>query len=279
MRKVAFVVFNHHNEIIDRFMLDHITDISGIGMRLRLSTIDGDIESIVTKVVQEKQDIKFKIHFVNRAYEKSEILTQWIEKYSTYDMRLGLEYTDGVITRYTEGKVTDFTKTEKDQYGQLVRECTFKPLSPFFSQIANTIKIKVAASGKSYPFVYPYSYGANVVTNNEINNTYILDVPITVKLTGTISNPSIRLFDEDDNEYCKVQFTGKDLTDGQYILINSDTRKIYFFDGSEEVDWTAEADPDADTFLRAKRGKSTLSVNLSISDTGELTGSWRQYGL
>ena len=70
MRKVSFVVFNHHNKIIDRFMLDTITDISGVGMKLNLSTIDGDIESVVTKVRLQKQPMKFKIHFINRSYEK-----------------------------------------------------------------------------------------------------------------------------------------------------------------------------------------------------------------
>jgi len=279
MRKVAFVVFNIDNSIIDRFNLDLITDISGVGFKLQLSTIDGDIESIVTKVVQDKQEIKFKIHFVNRAYEKSTVLEQWLEKYSTTSKRMALEYTDGVRRRYTEGKVISLSKTEKDEYGQLVRDCSFKPLTPFFSNIENVIKIKVAAIGKSYPYRYPYSYGKNVVENNEINNPYILDIPVTVKITGGLYEPTILLLDENDTEYSRIKFAGLTLAEGQYLIINSAERKIWFYNGEETQDYTAETDPSYDTFLRAKSGKSTISINLSTSDTGELTGSWRQYGL
>ena len=279
MRKVAFVVFDIDNSIIDRFNLDLITDINGVGFKLKLSTIDGDIESIVTKVVQDKQEVKFKIHFVNRAYEKSTVLEQWIEKYSTTSKRMALEYTDGVRRRYTEGKVTSLTKNEKDEYNQLVRDCSFKPLTPFFSNIENVIKIKVAAVGKSYPYRYPYSYGKNVVENNEINNPYILDVPVTVKITGGLYEPTILLLDENDTEYSRIKFTGLTLSEGQYLIINSAERKIWFFNGVELQDYTAETDPSYDTFLRAKSGKSKISINLNTSDTGELTGSWRQYGL
>ena len=279
MRKVAFVVFDIDNSIIDRFNLDLITDINGVGFKLKLSTIDGDIESIVTKVVQDKQEVKFKIHFINRSYEKSTVLEQWLEKYSTTSKRMALEYTDGVRRRYTEGKVVSLSKTEKDEYNQLVRECAFKPLTPFFSNIENTIKIKVAAVGKSYPYRYPYSYGKNVVENNEINNPYILDVPVTVKITGGLYEPTILLLDENDTEYSRIKFTGLTLSEGQYLIINSAERKIWFFNGVELQDYTAETDPSYDTFLRAKSGKSKISINLNTSDTGELTGSWRQYGL
>lgn len=279
MRKVAFVVFDIDNSIIDRLDLDLITDISGVGFKLKLSTIDGDIESIVTKVVQEKQDIKFKIHFINRAYEKSAVLEQWIEKYSTANKRLALEYNDGMMRRYTEGKLTSLSKTEKDEYDRLVREATFKPLTPFFSNIENTIKIRVASVGKSYPFRYPYCYGRSILENNEINNPYILDIPVTVKITGSIDRPSVYLLDENDVEYNRVTFSDITLTDGQYIIINSAERKIYYYNGVELQDYSAETDPSYDTFLRAKSGKSTININFEPSDTGELTGSWRQYGL
>lgn len=279
MRKVALVVFDIENKIIDRFNLDYITDIKGVGFKLKISSIEGDIEDVLTKVVQEKQEVKFKIHFVNYAYEKSAILGQWLEKYSIANSKLALEYGDGIITRYIEGKITELSKEEKDEYGRLIREATFKPLTPFFSNIENTIKIKVAAVGKSYPYTYPYSYGLNIVENDEINNTYILDVPITVKITGSITHPTILLLDEDGQEYNRVQFSEVTLSEGQYLIVNSADRKIYFFNGDELEDYTAEPDANFDTFLRAKRGKSTISINFEITDTGELTGSWRQYGL
>lgn len=280
MRKIAFVAFGIDNAVVDRLSLDLITEVQNVGYKLKLSTIDTDLEDIITKVVQEKQEVKFKLNFVNQAYEKSGIVSQWLEKYSTATARMGIEYNDGARVRHCEGKVTGLTKTEKDEFNRLVREVTFRPVSPFFTSIENTIKIKVAASGKSYPFRYPYAYGKNVVENNEIDNTYILPVPITVKISGTIYEPTILLLDENNAEYGRVKFTGVTLSEGQHIIINSADRKIWFFNGSVYTDCAAETDPNYDSFLQAApNSKSKISVNFEPTDTGELTGSWRQYGL
>jgi hypothetical protein len=279
MLKMNFVVFGTDNAIIDRLKLDLIANVSGVGFKLNLSTVNGDIENVLTKVVQEKQEMKFTINFINYAYEKSSLLDTWLQKYSTASTRLAIEYYDGIQYRYSEGKITVLSKGEKDEFGRLAREATFKPLTPFFTNVENVIKIKVSATGKSYPYKYPYSYGKNVVENNEINNPYILDVPITVKITGAVYEPTVMLFDENNVEYNRVKFTGVTLAQGQYIIINSAERKIYYYNGSELSDYSANTDPNYDTFLRARNGKSTISVNLTVSDTGEMVGSWRQYGL
>jgi hypothetical protein len=277
MRKVSFVVFDIDNSIKDRFNLDYITDLSGVGFGLKLSKLEGDIYDTLTKVVQEKQEIKFKIHFINRPYEKSAVLEQWIKKYSSIEHRLGIEYTDGVITRWTEGKVTKLTKNEKDEFGQLIREVTFTCFTSLFNNIEHRLRIKMSEIGKAYPYTYPYCYGNNAVENNEIDNTAVLDVPVTVTISGSIYEPTILLLDENKTEYSRVKFTGLTLAEGQRIIINSASSKIYFDNGAERQDYTSETDPNYDTFLWAKRGKSSLSINLQAGDTGELSGSWRQF--
>lgn len=279
MRKFAFVVFDIDNSIKDRFAVRLVTSPTGLGFKLKLSTIDGDIESVLTKVVQEKQEVKFAVNQVHFGYDKANLLTQWLEKYSGVNQRMAIEYDDGTRKRYCEGRVISLDKTEKDEYDNLVQQLTFLPLTPFFSNIENTIRIQTSAIGKSYPFRYPYSYGRSVMENNEINNPYLLEVPVTVKITGSIFEPTVRLIDESGTTYNRVQFTGVTLLEGQYLIINSAERKIYYYNGSDLMDYTAETDPSYDTFLRAKNGISRLSINLEGSDTGELTGSWRQYGL
>lgn len=279
MRSFALVVFDIDNSIIDKYPLGVVTNLSGLGWKLNLSKIEGDVSDILTKVVQEKQSIKVTMNLIGRGYEKFAVFTQWVQKYSFADSRLALEYNDGVQKRYIEGKLTELKKTEKDKFDNLACEAVFTALTPFFSSIENVVKIQIAAEGKNYSFKYPYSYGKNVIENNEIDNPYISPVPVTVKIYGSISNPVVQLLDEGGNSYCRVQFTGITLTDGQYIIINSATRKIYFFNGTALQDYTAETDPNYDTFLLAESGKSTLSINLAASDSGYLIGSWRQYSL
>ena len=279
MRKFAFVVFDIENKITERFGVDLITGPNGLGFKLKLSTLEGDIVDTLTKVAQEKQSVGMTVNFFRRGYERYLILSQWLQKYSVIDSRMALEYDDGVQVRYMEGRVTNLGKTEIDEYNVLSCEATFTPLTPFFVNVENTIRIRVSAVGKSYPFRYPYSYGKNVVENNRIENSYIADIPITVKITGVISEPTVLLLDENGNEYTRIRFPEVDLAEGQYIIINSATRKIWFFDGIVLQDYSAGTDPQHDTFLFAQRGISTISVNLASSDSGELTGSWRQYGL
>lgn len=279
MRKFAFVVFDIENAIIERFPLDLVTDPSGLGFKLKLSTIEGDVVDTLTRVAQEKQSINLTINFFQNGYEKYNILSQWLQKYSRPDTRMALEYDDETQPRYMEGKITELKRTEKDEYNLLACSAIFTPLTPFFSNIQNTIKIRVSSIGKSYPFKYPYSYGKSVVENNLIDNPYIADIPVTVKITGSIFEPTILLLDENGDEYSRVQFTGVTLTEDQYIVVNSSSRKIYFFDGVNLQDYSAETDPRYDTFLLAQNGVSKISVNLGASDTGELTGSWRKYGL
>lgn len=279
MRKFAFVVFDMENKIKERFNVDLISNISGLGFKMEMSTLAGDVTDTLTKIMQIKQPIKLTVNFWQNAYEKYNVFTQWLQKQSKIDTHLALEYDDDVQKRYIEGKVTELTKGEMDEYKLLSCAVTFTPLTPSFVNVENVIIIKVPDKGKSYPFQYPYSYGKNMVENNEISNPYIAPVPVTVKIAGSIEQPTVQLLNESGENYCRVRFSNITLTDGQYILINSASRKIYYFDGVEIQDYTAETDPNYDTFLMAESGKSTVSVNLNATDTGQLTGSWRQYGL
>ncbi|MDE7439755.1 MAG: phage tail family protein [Clostridia bacterium] len=279
MRSFAFVAFDIDNSITDRFPLDYVTGLSGLGWKLKLSKLEGDVSDVITKVMQEKQTINLTVNLIGRGYEKFLILTQWLQKYSFPDKRLALEYSDGVNVRYTEGKVTDLKRTEKDEFNNLSCAAQFTPTTPFFSNIENTIRISYSSKGKFYPYKYPYCYGRSVVENNEIDNPYLAEIPVTVTIYGSITNPSVSLLNEDGEEYCTVRFKDFNMTDGQFLIINSVTKKIWFFDGNSFTDWTAYADPSEDTFLLAQSGKSKVSINLDASDTGYLVGAWRQYAL
>lgn len=281
MRKFAFVVFDADNTILERFPLDKVTAPSGLGWKLKLTTLEGDVVDTITKVAQDKQTVKLTINFIDRAYERYNILSQWLQKYSRVDEHIALEYDDGTQARYVEGKVTEFSKAEKDEYGRLSCSVNFTPLTPFFVNIERKITITISSKGKSYPFKYPYCYGKNKVENDEINNPYIAPVPVTVTIHGSVSAPRVALAAEGEGDsYCSVSFPDITLRDGQSIIINSARRKIYFDDGSGKlVDYSANTDPSEDTYLFAESGVSRISTNFQVSDTGSLTGSWRQYGL
>ena len=280
IRKYALVILDKQDKIVDRYNLDLVTEPTDNGFSLDLSTISSDIEDIITKVVQKKQVITMNVIQYLNAYNKTNILANWIQKYSTAQYRMCLEYNDTTQTRYCEGKVTSLTKGEKDEYGEIIQKLSFTMTTPYFIKQEQTINIQVSSIGKKYPYTYPYSYGANKVENNEINNVYILDIPLIITIDGAISNPTISLVDENNEIYNTVKFSDFTLAQNEQLVINSAQRKIYKISNGIETDMSSETNPSYDTFLRAKNGTSKIIVNTADASTGfKLTGGWRQYTL
>lgn len=281
IRSYALVIMDKQDKITDRFNLDLVTNPTGNGFELELSTISTDIEDIITKVTQKKPTITMTVSQVKNAYLQANILANWIQKYSTADSRMFLEYNDTKVIKYCCGKVTKLTKTEKNEYRELAQDLTFTMTTPFFEKKENTITIEVSTTGKSYPYAYPYSYGKNIVENNQIENPYILDIPIIITINGAIDNPTIDLLDENGNRYSRVYFDGVTISENEQLIINSAQKKIIKVgaDGTE-TDFRPQVSPEFDTYLLAKRGTTTISVNQNDASTGfKLTGGWRQYTL
>ncbi len=281
IRSYALVILDNQDKIIARHELPITTSPADNGFKLDLSKVSSDIEDIITKVVQKKMALKFNVLHYQNSYTKASVLSNWVQRYSKTAHRMCLEYNDTVLTKYCEGKVTALSKTEKDEYGVLTQVLEFTPTTPYFIKVENTITIQQSSVGKSYPYRYPYSYGRSLVENNEINNPYIMDIPIIITIDGAIDNPTINLLDESGDEYARVSFSGVTIQQGERLVINSAQRKIYKIglDG-KEIDYVPEVDPSYDTFLRAQSGLSTISVNTVNSGEGfKLTGGWRQYTL
>ena len=187
IRKFALVVLDKSDRIIDRYDFDVVTNISGLGYKLKLSTIDTDIENYVTKIVQEKKQLSMTI--IHRTgYSSANFFDTWCEKHIN-DV-VCLEYYDTTKTLYIEGKVLETTKSEKNEFGVLEQQFVFQPLTPFFEKIDNDVRIQVAAVGKKYPFQYAYNYGLNQIENNSIKNTYIKDIPINALFLNRFFNAS-----------------------------------------------------------------------------------------
>lgn len=278
VRKFALIVFDKSYNIIDRFNLDAVTDISGLGYSLKVSTIQTDIEDYITKVVQQKKNISFK-YYSKTGYSGGNSIVAWIEK--NINNIICLEYNDTLRTLYMRGLIVDNDKSEIDFFKELPQNLTFKPLTPFFEKVENEIYIKVSSNGKSYPFSYPYSYGLNIIENNEITNTYIKESPLIVEVNGVIENPIIILLDENENIYNEIRFNDTTLLEGQKIIIDGLEKKIWFDDGSGNlIDYYYKIDGGYDSYLRAKPSTtSKISINLMASDSGFLKAKRLQYRL
>lgn len=277
IRRFALIVFDKSYNIIDRYNLDLVTEISGLGYSLKVSTIQTDVEDYITKVVQQKKPISFT--YIQRGYTAGNSFTQWNEKHIN-DL-VCLEYFDTKQVLFMRGLITDNSKTELDQFKMLPQKITFQPLTPFFEKVENDVFIKVSSEGKSYPFTYPYCYGLNIIENNVITNTYIKEAPLIVEIYGRIENPIILLVDENETIYNEIRFTDTTLLEGQRIIVDGLEKKIWFDDGSGIFeDYFYKTTGGYDTYLRAKPlTTSQISINLQSSDTGYLKAKRLQYRL
>ena len=276
VRKFAFVILDEEDNITDRYSLDLVDKLSGLGFQLDISTISTDIEDYVSKIIQKKTNLGMNIY--HKSYSAYDSFTAFIQKHMNDN--LALEYDDTNNIYYMMGKVATSSKTEKNIYNYLENTISFQPLTPFFRIIKNDDEIQYSDIGKSYPFNYPYSYGLTLNSNNSINNTYIKNIPLIITLYGSFtSSPIVQLYDSDHTLYQEVIFSDVTLEAGQKIIINGATKKIWYDDGSGDlIDYYYKIDPSGDSFLRAKAlDTSTIEVNLISSDSGSLKGERRQY--
>lgn len=278
IRKFNLVIFDEKDNIVDRFDLSIVDSISGLGFELQCSMIESEVEHYVTKIVQLKKEISFKITFLD-GYLELENFRKFIEK--NVNSVMCLEYTNTLAARYVEVKLTKMSFSELDEYKTMECNVTLKPLSPFFEKIDNDVKISFSKTGKSYNYSYPYSYGGNDMGNNMINNTYLKDIPINIILTGKIQNPIITLRDENDVVYNEIRFDNLYLLEGQQLIINSAQKKIWFDSGKGKlVDYYYMVNEAYDSYIRARALTiSKIGINFGPLDTGNLVGSRRQYQL
>lgn len=301
MRKYALVILDNRDEIIDRYNLDIITEPKGNGFELELSTLETDLEDIITKVKQKKNIISFTVQQIHESYQKANLLANWIQRYSTPQYTMALEYDDGVlgVPRYCEGKVVKLEKNEKVYNNVLQQNLEFKQTTPYYIRKDNALFEQKIGLGKSYPYKYPFAYGSSEIKNNDIKNPYLLDVPLIIIIDGLINNPTITLYnytiDENGNEqlantyYNRVEFLDNvSIAENEQLVINSAQRKIYKYvyrDNTKTelintIDFVNQVSPTQDTFIRANSGNSKIFINTDLASVGEgfkMVGSWRQY--
>lgn len=276
VRKFAFITLDESDSIKDRYNLDLVVKPSGFGFKLNLSIISTDVEDYITKMVQQKKNITFTVYHKG-GYSEANNFSSWVGQ--RVEETMCLEYNDTNRTLYIEGKIVDSGKTELNSYGILEETITFQPLTPFFNIITNRIRIQASSVGKSYPFKYPYAYGANIISNNEIPNLYFKEIPLIITLYGEMSNPSITLLDNKGEIYNEIRFIDTNLKEGEKIIINGAKKKVYLVeeDGSL-VDYYPKLDGAYDSYLRAiPLITSSININLDTKKTGYLIGGWRQY--
>ena len=134
MRTFNLVILDESDLIVDRYALPYVTNISGLGYELSLSTIETDIKDYITKIIQTKKNISLTVIHTDK-YRGQTNLTRWIQ--ANYNKTMCLEYNNGTETLYCEGMVVNTSFDEVNNYRVLNNAITFRPVTPFFKRFEN----------------------------------------------------------------------------------------------------------------------------------------------
>lgn len=137
------------------------------------------------------------------------------------------------------------------------------------------------SDGKKYPLDRPYSYGAVSLENIQLVNSGMTDTSIKVEIFGSCTDPSWKLFDDENVQYgaCKILGTY------DYVRVDSD-------DLNEEIHLERNGAVIANainyqdltvgspqsvlvTFLKIRPGTSTLMFDLEETFAGYVRITWR----
>lgn len=282
IRTFSLVVFDEVFNISDRIRLDAVTSPQNLGFEISLNTIRTDIEEIVTKAVQSLKEISLTVNFYRGGeYQKAAALRRWIEGHMLDSM--ALEYRNDAELKYADCIITKYGMTEIGQNRIMTVPLTVRPLSPFYQLRNNVITIRQDTPGKAYPYSYPYNYGGGLIESNIIENSYIKDIPLVVKIYGVTDTPTLTLIEDGaEAPYSTVQFLNAAIGEGQYLVVDSIRRKIRFWNGSAFEDYYGRLNmsADRDSFLYARQNTvSKLTINLLTGASGYLEASFKQYEL
>ena len=281
IRKFSLVVVNDFDQEIDRFNFDYADTPKNLGFEIEFTTLESRLTTYFTSAREKKLATTLNINFVPpNAYAKANGFKRFVQKYM--NQRMVFEYDDTTEVKNWEGKIQKLGQEELLDWGGLVCPVSFLPGTPKYIKKDNSITVQHSAVGKSYPFKYPYTYGANRVENTSIQNSYFDDIPLRVTLYGAMSNPQVSLKDSSGIVYSTVRLEGLYITEDEHVVIDAISSKIWLYRNGTYLSAYDYVDKGSglDSFLFAKANDtSEIVVSLSLSETGYLKASYRQYTL
>lgn len=286
-RKINIVIMDDFYNIIDRFNLDAIVGLSGLGFKFNIYTIKSGVMEYLTNIIPENISIKINILFLDpNAYDKYNSFKAFITKYSALNNKMLLEYNDTTTTLYADIRIEQCDKGEKTGT-YLAIPTIIKRLSTYYTWEDRTV-ISYNIPGKTYPFTYPFTYGAGLIQNNEIKNRFIFSTALVLVITGVTPSPYITLSEPSEENYQIIKFKpGADLAEGDRLIIDSLTSQILYYPAGslEPQDWFDNVDMDATsgeetklvTHMFAKPNKiSKLALpSLQAGQSGKLECKYR----
>ena len=152
--------------------------------------------------------------------------------------------------------VKSLSKTEL-LAGALTCLIIFQKLSPWLKSQVFTIEVNEEASGKVYPFIYPYRYSASYEGKIRITNRGVRKAPLFIEMIGAVQNPEVLLRKDDEVvSILRIYYTSES---GEiHVSAVPNDQYIRLLDNSVVTSLYAEQDFTCDNFLFVDPGECEI---------------------
>ncbi len=256
------------------------TEPSGLGNTFSLNYKESEKGKHLTNVTPEFEPIKLSIYFNmdgSNGYGNYKSLLLFLAACGTSPFLF--EYNDGVTDKYCDVVLQSAPKSEINEDGLFVEDFTFERQTFWYERVEESFALKTTrAEETNFPLRFPFGFAGFVFKSKyKVSNTFFMDAPITVKISGDIA-ANIRLFimTLDDKIVSEIALSANN-AEGTEILIEPTNKKIIVSDASGEHNGYGLTDKTKQSFLYLPQGEYYIGSNMTADDDGAIEMSIKRY--
>lgn len=256
------------------------TEPSGLGNTFSLNYKESEKGKHLTNVTPEFEPIKLSIYFNmdgSNGYGNYKSLLLFLAACGTSPFLF--EYNDGVTDKYCDVVLQSAPKSEINEDGLFVEDFTFERQTFWYERVEESFALKTTRGEETkFPLRFPFGFAGFVFKSKyKVSNTFFMDAPITVRISGDIA-ANIRLFimTLDDKIVSEIALSTNN-AEGTEILIEPTNKKIIVSDASGEHNGYGLTDKTKQSFLYLPQGEYYIGSNMTADDDGAIEMSIKRY--
>ena len=189
------------------------------------------------------------------------------------------EYNDGVTDKFCDVVLKSNSKTERNDEGVFCEPFIFERQTYWYERVEESFALKnTDAAQTKFPLGFPFGFVGHVFKKKQrIANTFFVDAPITITITGDIENDIDIYIETTDGKRVAEIALACNNTDGTTIIIEPTTKKITVSDAGGTRNGYALTDKTKQSFLYLPQGEYYIGSNMTADDDGSIEMSIKRF--
>lgn len=256
------------------------TEPQGLGNNFSLFYKESEKGKHLTNVTPEFDPITLSIYFNtdgSNGYANYKALLHFLTECGTSPLLF--EYNDGITDKYCDVVLKSAPKSEINEDGVFVETFSFERQTYWYERVEESFALKsTRAADTKFPLRFPFGFAGRVFKSKyKISNSFFIDAPITIKITGEIEkNIQLYLTSLDGKTVAEIALSTNN-KDGTEILIEPTTKKIVVTTDGVSTNGYGLTDKTKQSFLYLPQGEYYIGANMTADDDGAIEISIKRY--